>query len=49
MIVASVVFLKNPMSIQSAACTGVALGGVFAYSQVKRIRGEQKKAAAAGA
>lgn len=48
-IVASVVFLKNPMSVQSAACTGVALGGVFAYSQVKRIRGEQKKAAAAAA
>jgi hypothetical protein len=44
---ASVVFFKNPMSLQSKVCTGIALAGVLAYSQVKRLRGQAKKAAAA--
>eukprot|EP00892_Ulva_mutabilis_P005869 jgi/Ulvmu1/3654/UM017_0068.1 len=38
-IVASVFFFKNPISTQSAAFTGIALLGVFAYSQAKRIYG----------
>jgi hypothetical protein len=46
-IAASVVFFKNPMSLQSKVCTGIALAGVLAYSQVKRLRGQAKKAAAA--
>jgi solute carrier family 35, member E1 len=41
-IVASVLFFKNPISTQSAICTGVALVGVFAYSQAKRIFGSIK-------
>lgn len=42
-IAASVVFFKNPVTPASLAGTAVALGGVFAYSQVKRAQG--KKAA----
>ena len=41
-IVASVFFFKNPISTQSAMFTGVALAGVFAYSQAKRIYGSIK-------
>lgn len=41
-IVASVFFFKNPISAQSAMFTGVALFGVFAYSQAKRIYGSIK-------
>ena len=37
-IVASVVVFRNPMSMQTALCTLMALGGVFAYSQVKRMK-----------
>ena len=33
-IVFAVVFFANPVSIQNAAGTAIALGGVFAYSQV---------------
>lgn len=36
-IVASVIFFQNPMSTQTKISTMVALLGVFAYSQVKRI------------
>ena len=43
-IAASVIFFKNPMSPQSLAGTAVALGGVFAYSQVKRAQGKGKAA-----
>jgi solute carrier family 35 protein E1 len=46
-IAASVIFFKNPMSLQSKVCTGIALAGVLAYSQVKRIRKQVKKAATA--
>lgn len=41
-IVAAVFFFKNPISTQSAIFTGVALAGVFAYSQAKRIYGSIK-------
>ena len=37
-IVSAVIFFGNPMSTQSKLSTGVALLGVFAYSQVKRLR-----------
>ncbi|KAK9846393.1 hypothetical protein WJX81_002918 [Elliptochloris bilobata] len=43
-IVASVIFFQNPMGRQNQIGTAIALGGVFAYSQVKRL---QKKPAAA--
>ena len=43
-IAASVVFFKNPMSSQSLVGTAIALGGVFAYSQVKRAQGKTKAA-----
>ncbi len=45
-IVASVVAFNHPMSQQNMIGTGVALAGVFAYSQVKRLSGKAKKAAA---
>jgi solute carrier family 35 protein E1 len=35
-IVASVLFFRNPMGIQNMVGTAIALAGVFAYSQVKR-------------
>lgn len=41
-IVAAVVAFRNPMSTQSAVSTCVALVGVFAYSQVKRLTGGKK-------
>jgi Triose-phosphate Transporter family len=41
-IVAAVLFFKNPVTTQSMAFTGVALAGVFAYSQAKRIYGSIK-------
>ncbi|KXZ55452.1 hypothetical protein GPECTOR_2g1001 [Gonium pectorale] len=43
-IAASVVFFRNPVSLQNALGTALALAGVFAYGQVKRKAG--KKAAA---
>ena len=46
-IFASVLFFGNPMSNQSKISTGVALAGVFAYSQVKRIRSGAAKPKAA--
>lgn len=36
-IVASVIVFKNPMSMQTKISTMVALAGVFAYSQAKRL------------
>ena len=45
-IVASVVVFRNPMSLQTALCTLVALSGVFAYSQVKRLKAAAKAATA---
>lgn len=41
-IVAAVLFFKNPVTTQSMIFTGVALFGVFAYSQAKRIYGSIK-------
>jgi hypothetical protein len=38
-ILASVLVFRNPMLLETKVCTGVALAGVFAYSQVKRLRG----------
>ncbi|CAL8460892.1 g423 [Coccomyxa elongata] len=47
-IVASVLFFQNPMGRQNMIGTGIALAGVFAYSQVKRIQtANARKAAAA--
>ncbi|MEW5310472.1 MAG: hypothetical protein WDW38_002269 [Sanguina aurantia] len=37
-IVASLLAFQNPMSMHSAVGTGVALLGVFAYSQIKRVK-----------
>ena len=42
MIVAAVLFFRNPVSTQSIIYTAVALFGVFAYSQAKRIYGSIK-------
>lgn len=42
-IVAAVVFFRNPVSIQNALGTAIALGGVFAYSQVKRAERKAKE------
>ncbi|KAJ9529796.1 hypothetical protein QJQ45_022195 [Haematococcus lacustris] len=36
-IVASVIFFRNPISTTNAIGTAIALAGVFAYSQVKRL------------
>lgn len=36
-IVASVIVFKNPMAMQTKISTMVALAGVFAYSQAKRL------------
>ena len=36
-IVFAVIFFSNPVSLQNAAGTAIALGGVFAYSQVGRL------------
>jgi hypothetical protein len=36
-IVASVIFFQNPMTTQTKISTMVALLGVFAYSQAKRL------------
>ena len=41
-ILASIIVFKNPMPLQTKVCTAIALSGVFAYSQVKRIRGDGK-------
>jgi hypothetical protein len=41
-IVAAVLFFKNPVTTQSMIYTGIALFGVFAYSQAKRIYGSIK-------
>jgi hypothetical protein len=41
-IVAAVLFFKNPVTTQSMAYTGLALFGVFTYSQAKRIFGSIK-------
>jgi Triose-phosphate Transporter family len=41
-IVASVLFFRNAMSTQTAISTMVALLGVFAYSQAKRLTQEKK-------
>ncbi|EIE22016.1 Tpt phosphate/phosphoenolpyruvate translocator [Coccomyxa subellipsoidea C-169] len=47
-IVASVLFFQNPMGRQNMIGTAIALAGVFAYSQVKRIQvSNSRKAAAA--
>jgi len=43
-IVASVIVFQNPMSRQNMLGTAVALAGVFAYSQVKRLSGKKKAA-----
>lgn len=43
-IVASVIVFQNPMSRQNMLGTTVALGGVFAYSQVKRLSNKTKAA-----
>jgi solute carrier family 35, member E1 len=45
-IVASVLFFRNPMGTQNMVGTGIALAGVFAYSQVKRGQNAAKAAAA---
>eukprot|EP00892_Ulva_mutabilis_P010073 jgi/Ulvmu1/7438/UM036_0099.1 len=42
-IVASVIVFKNPMSTQTMISTMVALAGVFAYSQAKRLTGKPAK------
>lgn len=42
-IVASVIFFSNPVSMQNAVGTAVALGGVFAYSQVKKMERKRKE------
>jgi len=46
-IIASVLVFKNPMSQQNMIGTAVALAGVFAYSQVKRMSGKKAKPATA--
>jgi solute carrier family 35 protein E1 len=43
-IVTSVIVFQNPMSRQNMIGTAVALAGVFAYSQVKRLSGKKKAA-----
>lgn len=40
-IVASVIAFRNPVSVVNAVGTGVALSGVFLYSQVKRLTGKK--------
>jgi solute carrier family 35, member E1 len=45
-IIASVIVFQNPMSTQSKICTMIALAGVFAYSQAKRLTGKAKAAPA---
>lgn len=43
-IVASVFFFRNPVSLLNASGTGIALAGVFAYSQVKRsVKAQARK------
>ncbi|KAK9788606.1 hypothetical protein WJX73_007427 [Symbiochloris irregularis] len=44
-IVASVIIFQNPMSQKNMLGTGIALGGVFAYSQAKRAGGAKLKKA----
>jgi len=46
-IVASLIIFQNPISSQNAAGTGLALFGVFLYSQAKRLTKGQKGAARA--
>ncbi|GFR49332.1 hypothetical protein Agub_g11360, partial [Astrephomene gubernaculifera] len=41
-IASSVLFFKNPISMQNALGTAIALAGVFAYGQVKRKAGMKK-------
>ncbi|KAH9550835.1 hypothetical protein CY35_10G092600 [Sphagnum magellanicum] len=41
-IVTSVLFFRTPVSTVNALGTGIALTGVFAYSQVKRKKGDKK-------
>lgn len=43
-IVSSVIVFNHPMSQQNMIGTGIALAGVFAYSQVKRLAGKPKAA-----
>lgn len=43
-IVSSVIVFNHPMSQQNMIGTAVALAGVFAYSQVKRLTGKAKAA-----
>ena len=43
-IVASVLFFRNPVSPLNALGTAIALAGVFAYSQVKVLEGKKKAA-----
>lgn len=44
-IIASVIIFQNPMSQQNMLGTGIALAGVFAYSQAKRAGGAKLKKA----
>ncbi|KAI7747421.1 hypothetical protein M8C21_014990, partial [Ambrosia artemisiifolia] len=37
-IVASIFFFRTPISLTNSIGTGIALAGVFLYSQVKRIK-----------
>ena len=41
-IVSSVIVFQTPVSMLNAIGTAVALSGVFAYSQVKRLAGKKK-------
>jgi solute carrier family 35 protein E1 len=41
-IVTSVLFFRTPVSTVNALGTGIALTGVFAYSQVKSKKGDKK-------
>ncbi|GAX82853.1 hypothetical protein CEUSTIGMA_g10279.t1, partial [Chlamydomonas eustigma] len=46
-IVASLIWFRNPISTQNAIGTAMALTGVFLYSQAKRIYGKKDKSAGA--
>ena len=43
-ICSSVVFFQTPVSLLNGIGTALALGGVFMYSQVKRLQGKKKEA-----
>ena len=46
-IASSILVFRNPVTQQNLAGTALALGGVFLYSQIKRLGGGKPKAKAA--